>query len=249
MITYSRIPDYYSLLCTYEETFPAAAAPLKLRGMLKDFQNLFVLDQIQKLLPNGGRLLEVGGGSCIMMRELIRVQPNKYECWNLDPLDGTGNGPKSATYAKQGETAMRSLNGIKILEERIGDFSPHLEDESFDCVFSVSVMEHIPLRDWSRCFDDMKRVLKPGGLCIHAVDLHPLDEQTAEDRLIMLRVAQSNVLKPLDKASLPSIADARSDPETLSVSPFEYARWLRYMNMRDGSYRRVASGNSVYRKA
>ncbi|MEM0928866.1 MAG: methyltransferase domain-containing protein [Pseudomonadota bacterium] len=249
MITYSRIPDYYALLQRYEDEFPAAAAPLKLRGMLKDFQNLFVLDQVLNRLPDGGRLLEVGGGSCIMMRELNRVRPKTYDCWNLDPLDGSGNGPKSETHVGEGETAMRSLQGITIIEERIGDFSPRIEDEAYDCVFSVSVMEHIPLRDWARCFDDMRRVLKPGGFCIHAVDLHPLDGRTAEDRLIMLRLAQDGALKPIDREVVPSITDARTDPETLSASPFEYARWLRYMDQRDGPYRRVASGNSVYRKA
>ena len=248
MITYSRISDHYALIRKYEDEFPDAAAPLKLRGMLKDFQNLFVLDQILARLPEGGRLLEVGGGSCIMMRSLNRARPNKYDCWNLDPLDGSGNGPRSEAHAKEGETPMRALNGITIVEERIGEFSPKLDNESFDCIFSVSVMEHIPIRDWPKCFDDMHRLLKPGGFVCHAVDLHPLDTPNAEDRLIMLRLAQDKLFKPADASKSPAIETVRNDPDTLSVSPFEYARWLRYMNEPDGPYRRVASGNSVYLK-
>lgn len=248
MITYSRIPDHYALLRKYEEEFPEAAAPLEIRGMLKDFQNLFVLDHLLKRLPKGGRLLEIGGGSCLMMRSLIRARPRNYDCWNLDPLDGTGNGPRSAAHVREGETPMRALGGITIVEERIGAFSKALEDASFDCVFSISVMEHIPIRDWPKCFDDMHRLLKPGGFSCHAVDLHPLDQQTAQDRLIMLRLAQDRLFRPADPDLIPSIEDIRTDPETLSVSPFEYARWLRYMNEPDGPYRRVASGNSVYIK-
>ena len=248
MITYSRIPDHYALLRRYEEEFPDAAAPLKLRGMLKDLQNLIALDQILTRLPEGGRMLEIGGGSCLMMRSLILGRPEKYDCWNLDPLDGSGNGPRSLAHARENETPMRALNGITIVEERIGAFSPALDDASFDFIFSVSVMEHIPIRDWPKCFDDMHRLLKFGGFVCHAVDLHPLDRQTAEDRLIMLRLSQDRLFQPCDPHMIPSIEDIRTDPETLSVSPFEYARWLRYMNEPDGPYRRVASGNSVYVK-
>lgn len=248
MITYSRIPEHYALIRKYEEEFPEAAAPLKLRGMLKDFQNLFCLDQILTRLPDGGRLLEIGGGSCLMMRTLARARPGKYECWNLDPLDGSGNGPRSQAHAREGETPMRALNGITIVEERIGAFTPALENASFDCIFSVSVMEHIPIRDWPKCFDDMHRLLKPGGFACHAVDLHPLDRQTAEDRLMMLRLAQDKLFRAAASDMIPSIEQVRTDPETLSASPFEYARWLRYMNEPDGPYRRVASGNSVYIK-
>lgn len=248
MITYSTISTFYALLRTYESEFPEVGDPLQLRAMLKDFQNLFVLDQILNRLPGGGRLLEVGGGSCLMMRSLNKARPGLYECWNLDPLDGSGNGPVSTKHAQPGQTAMRQLPGIKIIEERIGDFSPNIKDGYFDCVFSVSVMEHIPLQDWPKCYEDMKRILKPGGISTHAVDLHPLDGQTASNRLNMLRDAQAPVLEPADASLCPTIEEIRKDPDTLSVAPFEYARWLRYMNEPDGPYRRVASGNSVFVK-
>lgn len=248
MISYGKIETFYALLQKYESQFPDIAAPLQLRGMLKDFQNLFVLDQILNRLPEGGRLLEVGGGSCIMMRALNKVFPGKYECWNLDPLDGTGNGPVTAEHAQNGQQALTTLHGIRIIQERIGVFSPNLEPDFFDCVFSVSVLEHIPLHEWSLCFKDIFRVLKPGGFTAHAVDLHPLDGLIAADRLTMLRIAQTGVLKPADKSAIPSIEEVRQDSDVLSVSPFEYARWLRFMKEPNGPYRRVASGNSVYIK-
>lgn len=248
MITYGTIEEFYALLRTYEERFPEVAAPLKLPARLKDFQNVFVLDQICKLLPDGGRLLEVGGGSCAMMRSLRKNDPGKYECWSLDPLDGTGNGPVSASLAKPDETGMGAIPGVKTIEERIGAFSKSLPDDYFDFIFSISVLEHIPLDEWSTCFKDMRRLLKPGGYCAHSVDLHPLDGKTAADRLAALSAAQAGTLSPLDESKSPTIEEIRSHPSVLVASPFEYARWLRHMDQRDGPYRRVAAGNSVYRR-
>jgi len=109
-------------------------------------------------------------------------------------------------------------------------------------------MEHIPIDDWPKCAEDIHRILKKGGFVAHAVDLHPLDRPNAADRLTMLRISQAGVLKPVDPGALPTIEEIRADPDVLSVSPFEYARWLRYMNEPDGPYRRVASGNSVFYK-
>lgn len=246
MIGYGKISEFYSLLCAYEERFPETAAPLQLVGRIKDYQNVFVLDYVVRFLPNGGRVLEIGGGSCAMLRSLNKNMPGKFECWNLDPLEGAGNGPVSASKAKPGEGGMGRIPGVKTVEEKVGVFSKSLPDDYFDLVFSISVLEHIPLAEWPTCFKDMRRVLKTGGYCVHSVDLHPLDAQTAADRLIMLRIAQTGTLTPLEKSAAPNIEEIRKDPDALIASPFEYARWLRYMNEPKGPYRRVAAGNSVY---
>lgn len=246
MISYGKISDYYPLLTKHEKQFPEVSAPLQLRGYLKDYQNLFVLDLIRSRLPKGGRILEVGGGSCVMMRSLLKNLPGKYECWNLDPLDGTGNGPVSKSHAKPTDKPMGAISGVTTVEDRIGAFSEALKDNYFDFIFSVSVFEHIPLADWPTCFRDIKRLLKQGGLTAHSIDLHPLDGQTALDRLVMLRIAQTGALSPIDWSAAPTIDEIRNDPDVLVASPFEYARWLRHMNEPDGPYRRVAAGNSVY---
>ncbi len=42
---------------------------------------------------------------------------------------------------------------------------------SVDFCFSNAVLEHIPKGDFSRLVRELKRLLKPGGVCVHRVDL------------------------------------------------------------------------------
>lgn len=39
-------------------------------------------------------------------------------------------------------------------------------DDSFDAVFAVCVMHHVPPRNWSNFVAEMRRVLRPGGLAL-----------------------------------------------------------------------------------
>ena len=40
----------------------------------------------------------------------------------------------------------------------------------FDCVYTVSTLEHIPWNDMKKIFDHMCKMLKPGGRMLHCVD-------------------------------------------------------------------------------
>jgi SAM-dependent methyltransferase len=46
-----------------------------------------------------------------------------------------------------------------------------IPDQSIDFCFSNAVLEHIPKRDFPRLAIELKRVLRPGGVCVHRVDL------------------------------------------------------------------------------
>jgi SAM-dependent methyltransferase len=45
-----------------------------------------------------------------------------------------------------------------------------LADASFDCVFSNSVLEHIPRNVIAACFAESRRLVKPGGIVFHSVN-------------------------------------------------------------------------------
>ena len=47
----------------------------------------------------------------------------------------------------------------------------HLNDQSVDFCFSNAVLEHIPKKDMAMLARELLRVLKPGGVCVHRVDL------------------------------------------------------------------------------
>ena len=54
-----------------------------------------------------------------------------------------------------------------------------IPDNYFDIVFSISVIEHVPKAQLNDCFSDCYRILKPGGLMLHAIDLYISDQPTS----------------------------------------------------------------------
>ena len=46
-----------------------------------------------------------------------------------------------------------------------------LPDQQFDCHCSNSTLEHFPPKSLHRMLEMAKRLLKPGGLCVHRIDL------------------------------------------------------------------------------
>lgn len=125
------------------------------RQELKNVQDGLALANLSSF--RNKRILEAGGGNS---RVLPRLDAS-CELWNADKFEGDGNGP----------VAMVENPRIKIVRSFVGDFSADLPDDYFDAIFSVSVVEHIPGDALGAFVDDSIRILKTGGVAIHAVDL------------------------------------------------------------------------------
>lgn len=125
---------------------------------LKDYQDLLVLNFILDNVPPGSRLLEVGGGESRIIKKL----QSTYECWNIDKLEGCGNGPKAI-----------KPSGHKLVRDYMGNFNRELPDNYFDLVFSISALEHVPEEEavFRNICLDIDRVLKPGGYSLHLFDV------------------------------------------------------------------------------
>ena len=126
---------------------------------LKTYQDLLVMRFIQDFVPPGSRILDVGGGNSRILRHFHET----YECWNLDKLEGIGNGPKD----------LKSIP-YKLVRDYLGEFSTDLPENYFDLVFSISALEHVPENDYKmhdRMIDDITRILKPGGYSFHLLDI------------------------------------------------------------------------------
>ncbi|QYZ67190.1 MAG: methyltransferase domain-containing protein [Gammaproteobacteria bacterium (ex Lamellibrachia satsuma)] len=126
---------------------------------LKVYQDLFVLKFIKDNIPPGSRILDVGGGKSRILSYLA----NTYECWNIDKLEGVGNGPK--------ELGKQSYH---LVQDYMGNFNPELPNEYFDLVFSISALEHVPQHDpalFDNIIKDIQRVLKVGGYSLHLFDI------------------------------------------------------------------------------
>ena len=126
---------------------------------LKNYQDLLVFSFLVHNLPENAKILEVGGADS----RILSYFKDKYECWNIDKLEGLGFGM----------TDVKS-RGYTLVKDYMGEFNKELKDEYFDLVFSISALEHVPNDDpkvLKNVTDDINRVLKPGGLSMHCFDV------------------------------------------------------------------------------
>lgn len=248
MINYAKVDDFYKYLNRYEE-YDELISPEKLRGDLKDFQNLFAIDFILKNYPKGGNLLEIGGGDCKMLSALLKKHPKKYKCWSLDPLLGEGGGISLDDIFLQNNINPK----IQLITKEIGDFSEEVPNNFFDCVFSISVLEHIPFELWVKSFKDMRRSLKDqGGKTFHCIDV-PVDSEISKKRYELINNIENKKVdfKKYNNINIP-IDFSLKDPQTYFVSPMAYFGWLKYINKNQDSgeknraYARITSINCAF---
>lgn len=125
---------------------------------LKRYQDLLVFSFIKQMVAPGSRLLEVGGGNSRIINRLKK----EYECWNVDKLEGCGQGPKYI-----------DSSGFTLIKDYMGNFNPGIPSDYFDFVFSISALEHVPGNDptlHENILSDMNRVLKSGCYSLHCID-------------------------------------------------------------------------------
>jgi len=161
---------------------------------MKTVQDTYVYHLLRH--EKGKKILEAGGGNSRLMRLLRKAN----ECWLVDRFDGLGNGPKRRPL----------LRNVKIVQDYVGEFNPLLPDGYFDFVFSISVVEHIPLDALDDFFRDCARLLKPGGRMIHAIDTYvydPADRQTPGLEEMALRIR-----KYLEYADRPDLGLRLAEP-------------------------------------
>lgn len=87
---------------------------------------------------------------------------------------GAGTGEQAAYFSRRGfavkaidlPTSEYSRHRVFEVEDYDGRHIP-FPDASFDVVFSSNVLEHIP--DLPGMLAEMRRVLRPGGYCVHAM--------------------------------------------------------------------------------
>jgi SAM-dependent methyltransferase len=143
---------------------------------IKDCQRSWAMKAILGALPGGGKLLEIGAGEPLLA-DLLRRQG--YEIWIVDPYDGSGNGPRDFQLFLQTYPALHFVR-----EPFTSDFKA-APPGSFDCIYSVSVLEHVPIDALASVVGGMKRLLKPDGASIHAID-HVVKGNGADQHLAHL---------------------------------------------------------------
>ena len=132
------------------------------RCTVNHFLDMLVAIFIRQYIPKGCRLLEVGGGNS----RVLAYYQNEYECWNIDKLEGLGNGPTDLNRTM--------LPNVTLIRDYIGNFNKGLPDEYFDFVFSLSALEVNAEDDpalFDNIIDDLQRVLKPDQFNLHCLNI------------------------------------------------------------------------------
>lgn len=142
---------------------------------LKGFGYSLVVETVRKMhLQWKQRLniLDVGGGGSGVCRALYEEYSD--ECYLVDDFGiVSGDKPTAAWYDSDWRESLAVKNPMVtyVFGRLGGDIIPELTEGSFDLIFSVSTLEHIPMSKWSDVFDHMFTLLKPNGHIVHTIDI------------------------------------------------------------------------------
>jgi hypothetical protein len=203
---------------------------------MKDLQRCWMVKAILGNVERGSPILEIGAGEPLAAGTLSRLG---YEVTVVDDYQGGGNGPREF---KRFQAAYPDLRFVREL------FPPSepLDDE-FAAVFSISVLEHVPIDQIENVVEaGHALVAKRGGCSIHAVD-HVLSGWGAEEHRAKLdRIVAALGLSERELAE--KIGERESDPETYFVSAEAHNRWRGDLPYDQYTMRRIGSVN-LFRRA
>ena len=201
----------------------------KLNGDLKNVQRPWIIKAIIASVPFGGKLIEIGAGEPIVANFLNKLG---YDVTIIDPYDGTGNGPVEYDYFK------RQYPDLKIHKNYFEEGLGALTMGSYDCVFSISVLEHIPSEKIPEIFNGIRKILKPNGSSIHCIDHVVMGNGAKEhDEKIRLIADEHNLLPVFDSI----LKQSKEDVDTYYLSAEGHNLWRGQKKYDDFPFRKVIS--------
>jgi hypothetical protein len=211
---YSLEPLSYATVRDYCDSFDHLHRLATANGDLKDCQRPWILKAILAEAPPPGRVLEIGAGEPLVADLLSRMG---YDAWIVDPYDGSGNGPT------QFEEFRKRYPHLSFVRSQFHDHLPKVPERAFDCIYSISVLEHVPPAGLQDVFSGLKRYLTPTGSSIHAVD-HVSRGNGAPEHLVNLKfMCEGFGFDPLCLDAL--LARMSEDTETYYLSAESHNRW------------------------
>lgn len=201
---------------------------------LKDAQRFWIIKSILATQPLGASLVEFGAGEPLVADILARLG---YTVTVVDPFDGSGNGPENLANIQAG------YQNVGYIVDRFSDSLTQFPPDSIDCVYSISVVEHIPLDALPSVVAGIKKFSKPGSLTIHAID-HVMGGNGAEAHTENLETFIG--LLDMDPSLVSELQSrAQNDVETYFLSAESHNRWRANVPYDDFPMRRVISAQVV----
>ena len=132
---------------------------------LKDIQDALAYKYLHQC--KGKIIAEAGGGNS----RLLPILAPKNSCYNIDPFEGAGKGPKANTLPPE----------IVSVKAYLGQTDAIINDAAFDVLFSISVVEHVPDGDLKSFFADSRRILKADhGFALHLIDIYTAEKPSPD---------------------------------------------------------------------
>lgn len=214
-----------------------------LDGDLKNGQRPWAVKAVLAQVPPPARLLEIGGGEPIVSGFLSELG---YDVTLVDPYDGFGNGPTDY------ERYRSRFPHVKIVRDYFRPGLAGLAPQSFDAIFSISVLEHLSADALPPCFDAIAEFLSPAGVSIHCFDFilqghgDSYDHEHAQRILAgQARITGRAGDPPFDEL----LTRLRADVETFFLSPQGHHHWRGGRAYPEFPFRKVVSLQTIASRA
>ena len=210
-------------------------------GDLKNVQRPWALKAILANVRPPARLLEIGGGEPIVCGLLAELG---YDVTLVDPYDGFANGPTDY------ERYVERFPHVKIIREYFRPGLPGLAPQSFDGIFSISVLEHVAADSLSSCFDAIAEFLAPAGASIHCFDFILQGHGDAHDLANAQRILaeQYRITGARSDESFEDLLQRlRNDVETFFLAPQGHHHWRGGRSYSEFPFRKVVSLQTIAR--
>lgn len=221
-------PLSYGTVRDFADSLDNLAGLARANGDMKDLQRCWVLKAVLGGVEPGAHLVEIGAGEPLVADLLTRLG---HRVTVVDPYDGSDQGPREF------ERFRSSHPDIEFIRER---FPPSADLPSdVACVYSVSVLEHVPLEELGDMIETATRLTGPDGCSVHAID-HVVAGWGAEAHLERLEevVRRSG----LEVELLHRLIDElQGDPEAYLVSAEAHERWRGALPYEEYPMRRIGS--------
>lgn len=202
---------------------------------MKNLQRCWMVKAIVGNVERGARLVEIGAGEPLVADVLSRLG---YRVTVVDPYDGSGNGPREY------EAFRRAYPELTFVRER---FPPREGlGPQVAAIYSISVLEHVPIEAIDGLLAAAAGALVPGGCSIHAVDhvVAGWGSDQHRERLEAIVRATGMPVAPLREL----LGRLEADPETYFVSAEAHQRWRGNLPYDRYPMRRIASVNVFSRR-
>ena len=233
--SYATVRDY----CESRDELPQITPT---DGDLKNVQRPWAVKTLLAHVPPPARLLEIGGGEPIASGLLSELG---YDVTLVDPYDGFANGPTD--YQRYRER----FPHVRILRDYFRPALAGLEGQSYDAIFSISVLEHVPADSLSSCFDAIAQFLSPAGVSIHCFDFILQGAGEAHDLVHAQKILaeQERITGAPSGAAFEELIERlRSDVETFFLSPQGHHHWRGGQRYDEFPFRKVVSLQTVARR-